>query len=266
MTITRTLIALVAVAPMMASVPAYAAQAYTKSSQLAYASTPPMAWQNQDPAVAIYRNARKEMTDGNNRRAAALFEQIISKHPRSTYAPDAYYWAAFAHYRAEEYDAAKRLLLQQKQKHPKAATSGDAATLLVRVNGQLAKSGDATAAEGVAIAAGRAARGGCGDMELRVEAMNSFLHMNSEQAIPMLKQILAKRDECSVELRRKAVFLVSQKRGADVEAILLSAARNDPDKEVREQGVFWLSQVGSERALEYLEDILRTSTDRDIQD
>jgi HEAT repeat protein len=267
MNVKRTLIALAAVAPMLASVPAHAAQTYMKSSRLAYASTPPMPWQDQDPAVGIYRNARNELNNGNYKRAASLFEQIIARHPRSTYAPDAYYWGAFALNRAGNNERAEELLVLQKQRHPRAATSSDAASLLIRIRGEMAKSGDAGAAQNVAAAAGNAARSSCSkDPEMQAEALNAFLHMNSEQAIPLLKQILARRDACSVEMRRKAVFLVSQKRGADVEAILLSAARNDPDKEVREQGVFWLSQVGSDRALEYLEDILKTSTDRDIQD
>jgi HEAT repeat protein len=266
MTIKQTLIALAAVTPMMASVPAHGAQTYMKSSPVAYASKPPLPWQNQDPAIAVYRNARAALNDSNFKRAASLFEQIISKYPRSTYAPDAYYWGAFAYYSAKDYEPARALLLRQKQLHPRAATAGDAASLLARVNGQLAKSGDSDAGIDIAKKAGEVAKGGCGDMETKVEVLNSFLQMNSEQAVPLLKQILARRDDCSVELRRKAVFLVSQKRGPEVEAILLSAARNDPDKEVREQGVFWLSQVGSERALEYLEDILKSSTDREIQD
>jgi HEAT repeat protein len=266
MTTIRTLIALIAVAPMMASVPAQGAQSYIKSSSVAYATTPPRAWQDQDPAAALYKSARTALTDGNNKRAASLFEQIITKYPRSTYKPDAYYWAAFAYYRDEDYERAQDLLLRQKKAHPKAATAGDAASLLVRVRGALAKSGDAPAAEGIAVDVRKAAQGGCGDMDTKIEVMNSFLQVNSEQAIPVLKQILARRDGCSVELRRKAVFLVSQKRGADVEEILLGAARNDPDQEVREQAVFWLSQVGSDRAVDYLEDILKTSKDRDIQD
>jgi HEAT repeat protein len=267
MNMKSTLIALAAVAPMLASVPAHAAQTYMKSSRLAYANTPPMPWQEQDPAVGIYRNARNELNNGNYKRAASLFEQIIARHPRSTYAPDAYYWGAFALNRAGENDRAEQLLVQQKQRHPRAATAGDAAALLTRIRGQKAQAGDAGAAERIATAADNAARSGCSkDPEMQAEALNAFLHMNSEQAIPLLKQILARRDACSVELRRKAVFLVSQKRGTDVEATLLGAARTDPDKEVREQAVFWLSQVGSDRAVGYLEEILKTSTDRDIQD
>src|SRR5688500_11529163 len=133
MTIMRTLIVLAAVAPMMASVPAQVAQTYMKSSSAAYATTTPRAWLDQDSSAAIYRDARSAMTDGNNKRAAALFEQIINKHPRSTYKADAYYWAAFAHYREDNFARAESLLVLQRKQHPKAATVGDAASLLVRV-------------------------------------------------------------------------------------------------------------------------------------
>ena len=268
MKMNATLITLFAIAPMIASIPAYAAQTYAKISSIeTRVAMPPLPWQEQDPAIAIYRSARSELNSGNYKKAAELFERIIARHPRSTYAPDAYYWEAFARYRAGEFDRAAELLQLQKQRHPNAATTRDAASLLTRVRGELAKRGDSEAGRQITTSAQKSAQAGCSrDPEMQAEALNAFLHMNSEQAIPLLKQILARRDDCSVELRRKAVFLVSQKRGADVEAILLSAARNDPDKEVREQGVFWLSQVNTDRAVGYLEEILKSSTDREIQD
>jgi HEAT repeat protein len=90
--------------------------------------------------------------------------------------------------------------------------------------------------------------------------------MDAERALPILKQVLDRRDSCSLELRRKAVFLVSQKRGPEVEDILLRAARSDPDLEVRAQAVFWLSQVPTERALAALDSVLLGSTDREVQE
>ena len=83
--------------------------------------------------------------------------------------------------------------------------------------------------------------------------------MDAESAVPILKQVLARRDPCSVVLRRKAVFILSQKRTTETEDILLTVVRGDPDPEVREGGVFWLSQVGSERAVSALDSILRSS-------
>src|SRR5207237_1153586 len=71
---------------------------------------------------------------------------------------------------------------------------------------------------------------------------------------------------CSTVLRRKAVFLVAQKRTAETEDILLDAAQHDPDSEVRQQAVFWLSQVPTERAVGMLDSILKTSGDQELQE
>src|SRR5687768_3225794 len=95
---TRTLISMmtVAIVPMAAAQPA-GAQTY---SSVAYAQAyAPPAWQDQDPANAIYKSAREELNRNNYTKAAALFSQIITRFPRSAYAPDAYYWQAFAMYK-----------------------------------------------------------------------------------------------------------------------------------------------------------------------
>jgi HEAT repeat protein len=99
----------------------------------------------------------------------------------------------------------------------------------------------------------------------RVMALNALLQMNSDDALPLLKQVLAKRETCSEILRRKAVFLVSQKRGSEAADILMDVAKNDPDKQTREDAVFWLSSVAGDRSVSLLEQILKTSRDEDIQ-
>jgi HEAT repeat protein len=102
---------------------------------------------------------------------------------------------------------------------------------------------------------------------VRIAALQGLLNMDAERAVPILKAVLARRDEGSVCLRRKAVWLVSQKRSSETSAILLNAVRTDPDREVREQGVFWLSQVPGEETVAALDSILRDpKTDPEIQD
>jgi len=111
-----------------------------------------------------------------------------------------------------------------------------------------------------------ASRIAAGEGDDRVAALNALLQMDAESAMPILKKVLARRDPCSIVLRRKAVFLVSQKRTPETIDILLGAARNDPDSEVREQAVFWLSQVGTDRAVGALDSILHASKDPGLQE
>jgi HEAT repeat protein len=61
------------------------------------------------------------------------------------------------------------------------------------------------------------------------------------------------------------VLLLGQKRGAGLDEILVDVVRNDPDAEVREAAVMWLAHSSDPGALAALEQILRTSTDREMQ-
>jgi len=226
----------------------------------------PALWAPQDPADSLYRAARAALSDGDYDEAAAGFRDVAARYPRSTYAADALYYEAFARYRAggsRNLRAALAALDAQRQRYAQAATRGDAAALATRIRGELARGGDAAAAEAVADGA-RAAAGACprgGDEDERVAALNALAQMDADQAAPVLQRVLARRDACSAPLRRKAVFLLSQQRSAETADALLRVAQTDPDREVREQAVFWLSQVNTPRATEVLVGIVNGAGD-----
>ena len=250
-------------------------------------------WPNHtqaDVADSLYRAARQALNRSQYTRAADLFSSIRDRYPRSSYVPNTYYWQAFALYRdgsEESLRAAREALQTQASRFPKATTRRDAEALLRRVQGGLARLGDADATADVteeadnvapstpAIVAtppvgpgpaivGRPGRTyrlhneSCDDEDdIRIAAVNALLQMDADRAVPILKTILARRDSGSTCLRRKAVFLVSQKRSQETSAILLNAVRSDPDQEVREQAVFWLSQVPGDETVAALDSILR---------
>src|SRR2546427_2351017 len=213
----------------------------------------------QDPTDSLWRAARNALNRADYQTAATLYGDLAHRYPNASRAGDALYWAAFALYKNDNLDRARGLLVTQQQRYPKAATLRDGDALLARVQAALAKHGDGEAAECIRRPAPPAAgpggtRGGScpgenDDDDLRIAALNGLLQMDATNALPILKKVLAKRDACSAGLRRKAVFIVSQKRGDETEDILLDVARRDPDSEVRQQAVFWLSQVGSDRAV-----------------
>ena len=237
------------------------------------AATPRRAWAPQDPADSLYRAAREALNRDDYTRAADLFDQIIRRHPDSVYVPDAYYWRAFALYRQGDADALRTalgLLEQRQARHPDAERGQDAEALATRIQGALARLGDAGAAESLTKAAAEAAAPEtiCADSDddVRTAALNALLHMDAGRAVPILKSVLARRDPCSAPMRRKAVFLISQQVTPETEDILLDLARTDSDREVREQAVFWLSQVNSEKAVDALVQVLRESDDPGMQE
>ena len=254
-------------------------------------------WLQGDPADSIYRAAREALDRRDYRRAADLFAQVPARYPRSGYAADAYYWRAFALYRVggtPQLRLALQSLDTQRERHPRAATRGDAQALARRIQGELARQGDAVAAAQVAAAAeaavtpavavaptvaeapptppvppaGPRGRDRCDDEDddTKLAALSALQQMDDERARPILQRVLARRDPSSVCLRRKAVFLIAQENASGAEDILLEAARSDPDRDVREQAVFWLSQVGTDRAVGALDSILRTSNDPSLQE
>src|SRR6185312_6983193 len=108
----------------------------------------PAPWRQGDPADSIYRNARELLNRRDYRTAAQLFGQIPERFPRSGYAPDAFYWQAFALYRMggeRELRLARDALQRQRNRFPKAATRGDATALERRIEGELARRGDPVA-------------------------------------------------------------------------------------------------------------------------
>ena len=235
---------------------------------------------DQDPTDSLWRAARQALNRGDYTAAANLYGDLARRFPSSTRAGDALYWSAFALYKNDDLARARSLLVTQRRSYPRAATLRDGDALLARIQAALAKQGDAEAAAWLAERArqaggsggggGGAAPAGCpgadDDDDMRIAALNGLLQMDAGNAVPILKKVLARRDACSAGLRRKAVFIVSQKRGEETEDILLDVVQHDPDAEVRQQAVFWLSQVPSERSVNMLDSILRTTDDDELRD
>ena len=237
--------------------------------------------QQGDPADSLYRRAREALNRRNYTQAADLFRQVTSRYPKSPSAPSAMYFRAFSLYQTGSVDRMResRDVLTALEKNYPNADLADAKTLRTRVCGELAQHGDAQCAAEVAKIAGRTDTGSgksaatssqgarCSedDDDERVVALNALLQMDSDRAMPILKKVLERRDPCSYVLRRKAVFLVSQKGGEEAADILMQTAKNDPDQETREQAVFWLGQVRSDRAVPLLEDLLKNSNDNEIK-
>jgi HEAT repeat protein len=229
-----------------------------------YATVPRAAWTDADPADSLYRAARRALNDKDYDAAARMFDAIVTRYPKSEYTPDALYWKGFALYRGGNLDDAAAALEAQAKRFPNAATHGDAAALLIQVKGQLAKRGDASAQRDVDDAAAKSAQG-CGDMEMQVAALDALQQMDADRVMPLLGKVMARRDACSVKLRKNALFILAQKSGPDREKLLLNVAKTDPDNAIRQDAVFHLQQAKSEAAVDALEDLLFHSEDARVK-
>lgn len=235
---------------------------------------PPASWAPGDPADSLYRVAREALNRGDYRRAAQLFNDLTQRYPSSAYAYVSAYYEAFSRYRigtTEELKAADRAL-QALADRSAPRSSGwrddntDVNGLRTRIRGALAMRGDTGAADQLEETA-RKAGSSCDqeDLMVRVEALNALSQMDAAAALPILRRVLERRDECLVELRRRAVFMLARRGDPEAATLLISTARNDPNVNVRAEAISYLPRMPGDAGLTALEDILRSADDERIQ-
>lgn len=228
-----------------------------------------------DPADSLYRTARQAANDEDYARAARLFGTLVDRYPRSDYAGDALYWRAWALFHVAQtggptrsLDDAIAAIDRQQKEYASAATVRDGKDLRARILAAQARRGNVDAAQQLAQAANQLEGSrGCPaeDDDMRLAALQGLMQMDAADAVPILKQVLARRDACSEQLRRRALFMLSQKSGDDATNLLLDVARRDPSDQVRAEAVQWLGQSRSERAAAALDSILFSTKNPEIQ-
>jgi HEAT repeat protein len=239
-------------------------------------SRPREAWAQEDPADSLYRVAREALNRGEYRRAAQVFNEVTRKFPQSRYAQDCAYWEAFSRYRigtTDELRVALRILDGKGdlplnvRENLRGNGSIDIPTLRTRVLGALASRGDGDAESRLKSEAAQQGGPRCDreEVSVRAEALNALAQMDIAAAMPTVRKVLVQRDECTVELRRRALYIVGRQPGPDATALILDVAKNDPDRAMRGEAMRWLPRVAGDAAIPQLEELLRTAPDEQTQ-
>ena len=241
---------------------------YMGRGRRSFAEQPRDAWAGGDPADSVYRLAREQLNRGDYRRAAALFKDIPARFPTSAYAAESPYWQAFCLYRigsTSDLQEALQALETQKSKYPGARSQADASALAARIAGVLSGRGQGGSA--LVKSALNAGGDGCDreDQSVRAEALSALTQTEPDEASKLAQKILGRKDECSSDLRRSAVYLVGNRRDAAAATSLIQVARNDPSMDVRVDAISWLPKVPGDDALSTLEDIASRGDDERLQ-
>ena len=243
-----------------------------------------------DPADSLYRLAHDLLNRGEYGRSAQMFKDIAAKYPKSAYADDLPYYEAWARYKigtTDELRTAAKLLEPRASKligvvnasttptsniyvgfagRRRGTSDGDVVGMYIRINSALAQRGDRGAADIVAKAA-QAGTNTCDadEMQVKREAMGALSNMDPAQAMPIIKTVLNKKDECSVELRRSAIFMLGRRGDAEAAGIIGATAKSDPSSSVRAEAISWLPKLQGDAGVNQLEEILRSEQDQNIQ-
>lgn len=216
------------------------------------------------PEDSLWRSAREALNRGEYSRASALFRSLEQKYPRSRVAPAALYYQAFSLYRSgssDELRAGLDALRAQQEKYPEAAADPDAATLRTRLYAALAARGDAQAAAALRAATASGTECDKEDIDVRAEALNALAQINAAEARPTLKKVLARRDECSVGLRRRAVYILARSGTEESSADLLEVAKGDPSPEVRHDAIVLIGRSPGTMTVQTLEQLFKDAPD-----
>jgi HEAT repeat protein len=221
----------------------------------------PSPWAGQDVGDSVYRVARDLFNRGEWGQAAATFRTLPQRYPNSTYASEAAYYEAFSLYRiggTAELRAALATLEAQRTRYPNARSRAQATTLATRIRGVLASRGDAQAAAELARTADQGATCDKEEQAVQQEAMNALSRSDAANVNELITRVLARRDECSIPLRRTAVFLVGNRRDAQAVTILAGVARNDPANAVRVEAINVIGRLPSDDGAAVLEELARS--------
>ena len=227
---------------------------------------------------SLFRSARTLLDDRQYRRAANAFASLAQLYPATARAGDALYWQAWGLYQLGKDNSSKSdltkaldVLSQYNLNYGKNTQMvNDATDLYAQIRALQAKLGDAGAAVDMASERDKLRQtAGCtgsrADDEMRMAALDGLMSMNSADAIPILESVLKQKDPCKVELRKKAVFMIAQKRGSSVVPTLLDVARSDPSTDVRGDAIFWLGSSQAEAAIPALDSIIFQSKDDEVR-
>jgi len=241
-----------------------------------------------DPADSLYRLAHDLLNRGEYGRSAQMFKDIASKYPKSGYVDDLPYYKAWARYKigtTDELRSAAKLLEPRASKligvvngsnnnngqymnfgGRRRTSDGDVVGLYIRINSALAQRGDRSAADIIASAA-KSGANTCDNDEMQVkrEAMGALSNMDPAQAMPIIKNVLNKKDECSTELRRNAIFMLGRRGDAEAASIIGATAKSDPSSTVRAEAISWLPKLQGDAGISQLEEILKNEQDPNIQ-
>jgi HEAT repeat protein len=232
----------------------------------------PTVWYQEDPADSLYRVAHNVFFNRQEYRSAAIrFNEVRTKYPNTRYWCDAAYYEAFARQRLGTLDDLRtgyRVLQSMSTRCPntrRPGSSADVPQLTARIDGSLARLGDADAAERVRRAAGQNQVCDSDERAVKIEALNTLASMDPATANPVLRTVLASKDPCSGPVRQQAIALVARRNDGESVATLLQIAKTDADPQIQRAAVTALSRMTNDAAVAAMEDLLRNSTDERTQ-
>lgn len=107
---------------------------------------------------------------------------------------------------------------------------------------------------------------GCDDDSVQQEALTAVLRLVETDRVQVLRNVIDREDECSVNLRVRAVELLAREGTAEAESELINVAMTHPDPRAREAAVTGLRRFDTPTAIAALVTVLTRSIHEETQE
>lgn len=94
------------------------------------------------------------------------------------------------------------------------------------------------------------------DLELKLMALNSLMHADEEEAVPMLEEFL--RGDHSTRLKERALFVLAQGGSEKALKVVADFARNEKEPELQEKAIRYLGVHGRRESMRLLNELYHT--------
>jgi hypothetical protein len=198
-----------------------------------------------DRRARDYDRARRAIDEGQWAQALERLQPVIEAAVARSDA--ALYWRAYALDKIGQRAEALTAIAELGKAYPKSRWLGDARVLEVQVRQRVGQPVTLDAA---------------GDEELKLLALNALQFQSPDQALPMLRQLLASSQ--SIRLRERALFVLAQSRSPEARAALAEVARQgNPD--LARKAIDYLGVHGSSENRELLAELYKSSGEVDVK-
>lgn len=102
------------------------------------------------------------------------------------------------------------------------------------------------------------------EASVRKEALFWLAEEGGPEAMPLLEEIARARPN-DLEVQKQLIFAYAQMAEEGGTGRLIEIAKTHPNRALRKEAIFWLSEEGGKPALDFFDDLIRSTDDREIQ-
>jgi len=226
----------------------------------------PVAWGKEIPAdpnktdTKRFEEAYDCILDEKWGAALTAFETFIQTYEKSPYLDDAHFWHCYA---MEKTGARDEGVFKCYQKlintYPKSQWTDDAKRSLITVAKRLSDSGKTE--YGAIVRAMQESE----NKEIALTAIMALRQIGSERALDALAGLYSSTQHRAV--REEIISTISQFKSPKVIPSLTKIIKEDPDRHMREQALFWLSQKSqSKEAVKLIEHVALNDPNEEVRE